>query len=222
MLDIIIPVYNEEKILTEKRGYYFRLKNLANVIFVDGGSQDNTAKIAERYGRVVHSRLGRGYQKNRGVQEGSSPHLLFLHVDVCIEDEAIDQINQALSNGVCAGCFKMKIADKRLIFRIYEIFVNFRARYLGIVDGDLGFFIKREVFQQIGQFDELPVLEDLLIGRKLKRVCSLKSLNTVIQVSSRKWQEQGFLRTFMQYTLAYLKFWNRIVFQKRVSIVSER
>jgi len=208
MPDIIIPVLNEEKILTQEAQYYQILKNRARVIFVDGGSTDRTVAIAQEYGEVVFSPAGRAIQKNRGARESQAKHLLFLHVDALIDEHALGRIDQILKEGSIGGCLTMHIDDEGFIFRIYEWAVNFRARVFGIIDGDLGTFVRRDIFDQIGGFDLLPVMEDLMFARKLCKIGSIDVLPESIDVSSRKWQERGFVRTFLEYTLAYVRLWN--------------
>jgi len=95
MIDIIIPVLNEEKILTEEARYYLNLKTQARIIFVDGGSTDQTVALAQKYGEVVASPSGRAIQKNRGAQTSKAEHLLFLHVDALINDQALNHVEQA-------------------------------------------------------------------------------------------------------------------------------
>ena len=207
MPNIIIPVLNEEKILTKEAQYYQTLKTKARVIFVDGGSTDRTVEIARKYGEVISCATGRAIQKNRGAQETQAEHLLFLHVDALIDENALDSIDQALKKGFIGGCLTMHIQDKGFMFRIYEWTVNFRARVLGVIDGDLGTFVRRDIFDQLGGFDLLPVMEDLLFAKKLRKTGSISVLPDRIFVSSRKWHERGFVRTFCDYTLAHIQLW---------------
>jgi rSAM/selenodomain-associated transferase 2 len=207
VVDIIIPVLNEEKILTEKAPYYSRLGHVTHIIFVDGGSSDRTAQIACRYGEVVSSRPGRALQKNFGAQRARSNHLLFLHVDTFISEGSLKDIDRVLEGGVAGGCLTMRIDDKGWIFRMYEWAVNVRAKAFRVMDGDLGAFVRRDVFDAIGGFDLLPVMEDITFGRKLRAAGRVDVLPEIICVSSRKWRERGFVRTFLDYAVAYIKFW---------------
>ena len=220
MLEIIIPVLNEEKILREKKDYYLWLKNQARVIFVDGGSLDQTVVIAQKYGELISSKAGRAFQKNIGASHTIEEDILFLHVDACIDERAIDEVHHTLNKGVGAGCFTMKIEDPRPIFRLYENIVNWRAKIFGVIDGDLGLFVKKSLFERIGRFNELPIMEDLIIGKKLRKVCKIKSLPNKILVSSRRWDEEGFGRTFFRYMLAYIQLWTAIPFYKEPQIES--
>jgi rSAM/selenodomain-associated transferase 2 len=207
-ISIIIPVLNEEKILRESAGYYQALKEKARVIFVDGGSSDATVTIARDYGEVLASSPGRGIQKNCGAAAAPASDLLFLHVDAFLSDGALDHIAKAFAQGAAYGCLTMQIDDEGWMFRIYEQAVNVRARFLGVIDGDLGLFIRRRIFDELGGFRALSVMEDIDFARRLRAAQSIRVLPDPIRVSSRKWHERGFIRTFGDYSAAYVKLWS--------------
>ncbi len=211
MLDIVIPVFNEEEILRKRESYFRSLKTKASLIFVDGGSSDQTVKVAQGYGRVVSSALGRGVQKNCGAQLALSDYLLFLHVDTQISLESVDEVMRELNNGTRTGCFTLRIDDHRWIFRIFEMIINLRAKCFGIADGDLGLFVTKSIFEMIGRFDPLPLMEDIVISKKIRRITKLKILSDSILASSRKWQQKGFGFTLVRYTLNFFYLWTRCI-----------
>lgn len=214
MLDIVIPVLNEEKILIELKDYYLKLKKNANLIFVDGQSTDQTRVIAEEYGRVVTTSPGRAYQKNYGAAQSSARYLLFLHVDALVDISTLNKIPQILDNEVSCGHFTLHIDDSRWIFRIYERCVNWRAKKFYALDGDLGLFIDRQRFFKLDQFHRKPIMEDILFSKKIKNKKLIIMLDETICVSSRKWDEEGFCKTFFKYSLAYVQLWTGIKFFK--------
>jgi len=214
LINIIIPVYNEEKILKEKAHYYEWLKTKGRLVFVDGGSFDRTVETALVYGQVLTSARGRARQMNKGVEETTEGHFLFLHVDTFISEKAIRDAVQILDNGTCGGCFTMEIDRKGLIFRIFENIVNLRARLFHVIDGDLGLFVKREAFNRVKRFDDIPIMEDIVFSRKLRKTGAVVVLPDQIIVSSRKWEKNGFLKTFGLYFLAYIQLWTKIPFFK--------
>ena len=210
MINVIIPVLNEEVVLTEKADYYQKLKTKARIIFVDGGSTDRTGQVAKNYGEVILSGRGRALQKNSGAANTQTEYLLFLHVDSYLCDDSMDAIVRALDNGVAGGCLTMKIEDGHWMFRLYETIINFRAKYFRVLDGDLGLFVKRSVFNDLGQFDSVNIMEDIMFAKKLRRAGRVQVLPQCICVSSRKWHDNGFGKTFFAYSLAYLRYWTRI------------
>jgi len=207
MIDIIIPVLNEVTILKEKEDYFKILRNKSNLIFVDGGSRDETVSIARRMGTVIQSSPGRGIQKNCGAAHAKTDKLFFMHVDTTINTEAISSIHAALNNGTACGCLTMQIDDDKWIFSIFSRIVNLRAKHLGIIDGDLGLFIRKNVFYQTGKFNHLPYMEDIVFSKKLRSFSRVTTLANPIIVSSRKWRENGFLKTFFRYLFAYVQLW---------------
>jgi len=207
MIDIIIPVLDEQKILEEQSGYYKNLSEKAHIVFVDGGSNDKTVEVASRYGQVVVSKKGRALQKNSGVGAAKSNYLCFLHVDTQIDIEALSDIEDVLSKGTCGGCLTMAINDSGFVFRIFENIVNWRANCFKVFDGDLGQFVRRDVFAKLGGYDSVTIMEDILFSRKLRNVGNVFVLPNTITVSSRKWHEKGFCKLFFQYVLAYVWLW---------------
>ena len=89
----------------------------------------------------------------------------------------------------------MRIDDQGFIFRIYERAVNFRARALGVMDGDLGMFVRRDIFEKLKGFEPLPYMEDIVFSDKMHKTYPVIVLEERIFVSSRKWHERGLLKT---------------------------
>jgi len=209
MLNIVIPVLNEEKILQEHWAYYRVLCEQVPVVFVDGGSDDSTLNLIKQLdAHLIHSRMGRSFQKNAGAAFVHTRYLLFLHIDSFINKSAIAAVKSLIDKNCPAACFQLKIDDDRLIYRIYEAIVNLRAKSFGVLDGDLGLLISTKLFNEIGGFDELPVMEDVLIGKKIKKMSKVKIVDRPVYVSARKWRQNGFLRTFFNYAWAYVRLWS--------------
>ncbi len=207
MIEIIIPVLNEEKILKEKRDYFLWLKSRSRVIFVDGGSGDQTAVLAKEFGEVIVSGRGRARQMNAGAAKCSGKQFLFLHVDTFLNEESLSELENRSLKETISGCFTMRIVEKGFVFRVFEWLVNFRARQFGVIDGDLGMFVSRDVFERLGGFDRVKIMEDILFSKKLRGCGRAVVLKGKIFVSGRRWIEEGFLKTFWKYSLAYLRLW---------------
>ena len=127
MVSIIIPIYNEEKILKEHFSLFKRLTARAELIFVDGGSIDESCEIASTIGRVLKAEKNRAVQMNCGAESATSNLLLFLHADTIIFPEAIATIeSQALNNGFAGGCLTQRINNSSFIYRLIESFGNIR------------------------------------------------------------------------------------------------
>lgn len=205
-IDIIIPVLNEEKILRTHSAYYQWLQSKACIIFPDGGSGDKTQVLAQQFGEVLTSPRGRGCQMNTAAQHAQGEYLLFLHVDTFLTEHSWALMERALEKGVACGGFSLKIDDPGIVFRVFEFFVNMRANIFNVMDGDLGLFIKRDLFESMGGFDEVMQMEDILFSRRIRKFCRCKILRSTIHVSAREWKK-GFMRTLLKYSKAYLKMW---------------
>ena len=218
-ISIIIPILNEEPVLKEEQEYFKKLGQKAQLFFVDGGSSDGSMGVASQYGRVVSSRAGRGLQKNVGAACSQDDVLCFLHVDTKIEIESLEGVQKCCLAGCDVGCFRLKVDDSGWVFRFFEKFVNRRARKFSVMDGDLGMFISRRVFNCLGGFNQkLRYMEDIEFSRRLTNDLKVCVLESEIVVSSRKWTEKGFLITFWNYAVAYLQYWTGICFRKDIFI----
>lgn len=207
ILEIIIPVLNEEKILIDKKEYYQWLATQGNLIFVDGGSQDRTVVIAKEIAKVIQTAAGRAIQMNEAGKYATAEFLLFLHVDAFLTSQSFDRLYKAIKEGMSVGCFTLKIDDPIFVFRLFEFLVNIRAKYFRILDGDLGVIINRNEFVNVGGFDLVGLMEDILFSRKIKRTKNFLMLTEKIHVSSRVWHEQGFFKVLFVYSQRYLHFW---------------
>ncbi|MFT5170070.1 MAG: rSAM/selenodomain-associated transferase 2 [Candidatus Omnitrophota bacterium] len=214
MISIIIPILNEEHILTEKQDYFLNLKERLPIIFVDGGSSDNSVAIAQKYGSVIQTTKGRAHQKNVGANFATEDVLLFLHVDSFITNSALKHLQYTDLSGYVGGCFTMNILDTRKVFRLYERCVNNRAKKNGLIDGDLGLFVKKKNYEALGGFKLVAIMDDIEFSDRLRKMGQLKYFNEYVNVSSRRWDSQGFISTLWRYTLAYVQYHTGIKFFK--------
>ncbi|MDO9516564.1 MAG: glycosyltransferase family 2 protein [Methanosarcinaceae archaeon] len=178
MISIITPVLNEEGYV---KPFLFHLNDLEEegdleLILVDGGSTDSTIDEIQEFANFKHrlelldARKGRGNQMNKGAEKARGDILLFLHVDSLINRGSLKIIEKELEDeAIIGGGFKQRFNDPDLFFKLVSFLGNFRTRSTGIFYGDYGFFIKKEIFEKIGGYDDIPFLEDVEICRKAKR-----------------------------------------------------
>lgn len=167
------------------------------VIVVDGGSDDNTAKFAQQSNaQVVTGASGRGQQMNLGAAQASGEILLFLHADNWIAEDALHQISAAMSQGdLRGGGFRQKLQSSRWIYRLIEFGNAYRARYQRLVYGDQGIFVRRCVFEQLGGFADIPLMEDYEFSQRCFRDSAPLLLDGPIHVDVRRWERDGVIRT---------------------------
>ena len=170
----------------------------AEVIVVDGGSADATRDVATRFPQValVTSPRGRARQMNAGAQQARGDVLLFLHADTRLPDGALAAIAAALDDArVVGGRFDVGFDSPRPVFRMIAFFMNVRSRWSGISTGDQALFVRRGVFEAMGGYPDIVLMEDIEFCRRLKRRGKLAALRTRVTTSARKWEREGAFRT---------------------------
>jgi rSAM/selenodomain-associated transferase 2 len=169
------------------------------VIVVDGGSADGTPALAAPLAdRVISSPRGRALQQNAGAAAASGDVLLFLHADTTLPDGADALVLDGLRRtGRGWGRFDVRLSGRHPLLRVVERMIGVRSRLSGIATGDQAIFVRREWFQRVGGFPELPLMEDVAITRALKRLGPPLSLRARVTTSSRRWEERGVARTIL-------------------------
>lgn len=192
---IIIPCLNEADGIVDAI-HSAKATGAAEVIVVDGGSQDETVARAEPHARVLQAdRPGRAVQQNLGARQTQASVLLFLHADCRLPTNAVRQIQDVLRDEqVIAGGFRQQIDSAGFRFRLLESGNAFRARRLGWIYGDQALFVRRSIFEQLGGFPDLRFMEDLYLSKRLKRAGRLELLDGPLRVSARRWHNRGVVR----------------------------
>lgn len=198
-LSIVIPVLNESSNIEACLQDLQPLRELgATVIVVDGGSQDDTAALAQTGAdQVVVSKAGRARQMNAGAALARTKWLLFLHADTRLPDKMADAVMAWDYSKSVWGFFFVRLDNERLSFRFIEWFMNRRAYYTSIGTGDQCQFVLREVFEQVGGFADIPLMEDIDLSKRLKRITRPLIVVAKARTSARKWLDEGLLRTML-------------------------
>jgi len=208
LISIIIPVLNEENniqnILQQLQIYR---QQGHEVIVVDGGSTDNTFPMAEPLvDKFIHADAGRGVQMNCGAMQAQGDVLWFLHADTIIPDNAAELIQQALNNNDW-GRFNVTLSGAHIFFRVIEKMMNARSCITGVATGDQGIFVKKEKFELVEGYSEIPLMEDIELSKKLKTLSQPVCIKEKIITSSRRWEQKGILSTvFLMWQLRFL-YW---------------
>lgn len=211
MITIVVPIYNEEKILSKNLVQFQNLSRRAELIFVDGASTDRSVEIVAGTGSLLHSGKGRFLQMNTGGFNAKGEILFFMHADAMIAPDALSFIEKAMeSHGCVGGCLTQRIDNGSFIYRLIEGEGNLRARLTKVFYGDQGIFVKRDIFMRLGGFPEAPILEDVLFTRKLRGEGGTVVLPCPITVSARRWEKRGILRTALFYNFIIILFRLRV------------
>ena len=193
-LSIVIPVLNEGQQVDACLARLSGPRGAGHeIIVVDGGSADQTANQARPYADVVlSSRPGRARQMNAGAAAAAGDVLLFLHADSRLPDHAAQHIAQAMTQSRKRwGRFDVRLSNDRPLLRLVSALMNWRSRLTGIATGDQGLFVERGLFQSVGGFPAIPLMEDIALSARLKKIERPICLRATITTSSRRWEIHG-------------------------------
>lgn len=188
---VVIPALNEAEHVRRAITSAWQA-GASEVIVADGGSGDRTVALAEGAGaRVIAAPHGRARQQNAGAAAAGGDLLLFLHADNHLHPDVGRQLSTAVRRGARFGALRQEIEAVGWGYRWLETGNAQRVRWLGLPYGDQAIFVRRDVFTDVGGFPEVPLLEDLLLMRRLKRRNWPALLPGPVYVSPRRWQARG-------------------------------
>ena len=197
-ITMILPVYNESKTVGKMLDQLDCLPGHWEILFADGGSTDDTCnQIGQRY-RVVKTLKGRANQMNEAAVQASAGVLWFVHCDSCLPSNAHAEISAAVENGEKWGCFHIGFDYDGPFMGCNTYFSNRRAKK-GIAFGDQGIWVRKDVFESVGGFPNLPIMEDYEFSRRMKAakipICQLPGK---IITSGRRYEKKCPLITMWQ------------------------
>jgi uncharacterized protein len=195
-ISVIIPTLNEAHTIPAALASA-GLSDEVEAIVVDGGSTDETIVLAESLGaKAIRSPKGRGSQMNRGAAEATGDILLFLHADTRLPEDWTHHVRRELSRpGVAVGAFRFHTDGTGWSLGIIECLTNFRATWLQMPYGDQALFVRVDLFQRIGGFPDLPVMEDFEFVRQARKHGRTSIAHATVETSSRRWKRHGIWRT---------------------------
>ena len=206
-ISIIIPVLNEASCLEQTLEDLFSrpwVETNCEVIVSDGGSDDRSREIAAGFAcRLIQGRRGRALQMNAASQIARGDMLLFLHADSRLPRGFGELIPAAAG----WGFFRLRLDGAAAIYRLIESAINLRTRLSRVAGGDQGIFFSRELFDALGGFPPIPLMEDVAICKLARQREAPVIIDARIISSSRRWQEQGVLRTILLMWSLRLAYW---------------
>jgi rSAM/selenodomain-associated transferase 2 len=204
-LSVIIPALNEAAGLPLLLGDLQRLGDKGfEILVVDGGSTDDTCDHAEACGaRVLRTAPGRARQLAAGAQAARGDWLLFLHADSRLGEAAMAALADALERPrpFAAAVFRFAIDLPPAWKRFIEKGQAVREALFGLPYGDQGLLVRREAYEAVGGYSDLPVMEDVALVRKLRRRHAVHRLPAQLLTSGRRYRHRGVLRTWLEHTV---------------------
>jgi rSAM/selenodomain-associated transferase 2 len=217
-ISVIIPTLNEERTIMATLAHTAAL-GFDELIVVDGGSLDQTPVLVESYRqktqspaqspiRLVTAPCGRARQMNEGAKASRGEILLFLHADTQLPGEARAMIDTTLADQrMVGGRFDVRFDRPSMWGTIISRMMNWRSRLSGLATGDQALLVRRPIFEQMGGFADMPLMEDIDFSRRLKRKGATAALTATVTTSFRRWEQQGPLRTILLMWALRFLYW---------------
>jgi rSAM/selenodomain-associated transferase 2 len=191
-VSVVIPALNEAEHVLHTLLSIQQQPGEFEIIVADGGSSDDTVKLVQPYARVICCGRGRAIQMNVGARQTTGEALLFLYADTTLPPQGLAHLCQALAEGAVGGTFCLRFDLENFWLKLYTFFTRFRFRYFHY--GDQGIFVKRTVFEQLGGFKEIPLMEDIDLICRLHQLGRVALIKTPVTTSARRYLEQGVVR----------------------------
>jgi rSAM/selenodomain-associated transferase 2 len=199
-ISVIIPTLDEASTI-EHTLRSLQHPAFTEILIVDGGSRDETLSRAARAfpkARLLSAPKGRARQMNSGAAASSGDILLFLHADTLLPLTAGDDIVLALQDPhTIGGRFDVRLDRDTAWMWMVSRLMNFRSRVTSIATGDQALFVRRAVFQAVGGFPDIPIMEDIAFSRALKRKGRIAAIDSCVVTSARRWTRHGIVRTIV-------------------------
>ncbi|MCH8544482.1 MAG: TIGR04283 family arsenosugar biosynthesis glycosyltransferase [Alcanivorax sp.] len=207
-LSVIVPVRNEAQRLavTLMPLQDWRTRGV-EVLVVDGGSDDDSAACAAEFAdRVLLSPAGRALQMNHGAQHARGQWFWFLHADTGVTSQHLAAL-QALPEDARWGFFRVRMSAPSPLLRCVAALMNLRSRSTRVATGDQGILVKRALFQAVGGYPALPLMEDVALSKVLRAQAAPRVLGPALTVDSRRWAQHGTWRTIMLMWRLRWRYW---------------
>ena len=217
-ISIIIPTLNEERTIVATLAQTAGL-GFDELIVTDGGSLDQTLLLVESYRlstqhsalspiQLVTAPCGRARQMNEGAKSSRGEILLFLHADTQLPNDAKKMIDMTLADQrMVGGWFDVQFDRPSMWGTIISRLMNWRSRLSGLATGDQALFVRRSIFEQMGGFADMPLMEDIEFSHRLKQKGATTALTTTVTTSFRRWEQHGPLRTILLMWALRFLYW---------------
>lgn len=212
-VSVVIPAYREGEAIVLQLRQLVTQQQPEEVTVIDASEKADHMQVRHLLEKdcsdwplafVSAERAGRAPQMNQGAAHSKGEFLLFLHADTCLPAGGLAQVQELLEQGHPWGRFDVQFDNAGWPYRMIALMMNWRSRLSGIATGDQAMFMRREVFDKVGGFDDIPLMEDINMSGKLKKLARPVCLRTRVTTSARRWEQKGVLKTIL------LMWWLRL------------
>ena len=205
-ISVVIPTLNEESHIEKTLLSVIKQEGDYELYVVDGGSSDNTVAIARKYACVINSQLGRANQMNAGAKLCTGDILLFLHADTLLPDNGFREIRKRTRDEtVAGGSFYIAFDADNFILRGVSFITRFNFRLFHF--GDQGIFVRRNVFQKLHGYKEMPIMEDYEFYKRLGKQGKVILIRMPVISSARRFVRKGVLMQLLINKFVVLAYW---------------
>ena len=192
-ISVIIPTLNEVEGIGASLDSIIKQDGEFEIIVVDGGSVDGTPDVCRPHARVISGELGRAVQMNTGARSACGEALLFLHADSLLPPNGLAKLKRALVDPrIIGGTFTLRFDSSKFFLRLIAFFTRFRSRFFHY--GDQGIFVRKSIFQGLGGFREIPIMEDIDFLRRMRKIGLVTLIGDPVTTSARRFLRNGVIR----------------------------
>ncbi|MCB1775338.1 MAG: TIGR04283 family arsenosugar biosynthesis glycosyltransferase [Gammaproteobacteria bacterium] len=209
-VSIVIPTLNEADTIGLMLDDLDRARLPGDeILLIDGGSHDRTVElVTPRVDRVLESAPGRAVQMNAGAAVARCDFLWFVHADSRIAVGTREALSDGIAHGAAWGRFDVRLSGHGCALRLIGHMMNLRSCLTGIATGDQGIFVRRDLFEAIGGFPSIALMEDIALSRQLKRLARPRCVRRPrLLTSGRRWEQNGVWRTVLLMWRLRLAYW---------------
>jgi len=198
LVSIIIPVLNEAALLGGQSMYLTQLRTSSELRIVDGGSLDASAALAKSITpHVICTEPGRALQMNAGAEGSKADYLLFLHADTVLPENFASFVVALNTVRPDWGFFPVRLVPESVALSVVARFMNWRSKLTGVATGDQAIFVRRELFEAMKGYAEIPLMEDVELSKRLRKSGRPFIWRSSVRTSSRRWRQRGVFRTVL-------------------------
>ncbi len=217
-ISIIVPVRNELPHVIANLPALAQLPDVTEVIAVDSSDLPVSkqalldAQTDNRLHLLESAIAGRAVQMHLGASHAKGEVLWFVHADTRISEpeQVMKSLSEALASGKEWGCFDVCFDNNSLKMRIVAQAMNVRSKFSGICTGDQAIFVTRELYDAVGGFPPIPIMEDIALSKRLKSYQRPARVHTAVITSARRWETNGYVRTVVNMWTLRLLYWLKI------------